>query len=84
MKEYRNGNTLPEVNTEALHEKVAQKLAEVKVVTLLPEIKAEALINTLAARLTDFEIETLGETVAKRYAEALSGKLAHDLRMINI
>ena len=58
---------MPEVNTEALDAKVAEKLAEVKVetlVTLLPEIKAEAVMNTLAARLTDVEIETLGETVA--------------------
>ena len=58
---------MPEVLTEALHKKVAEKLAEVKVetlVTLLPEIKAEALMNTLTARLTNVEIETLGEKVA--------------------
>ena len=58
---------MPEVTTEVLDDKWAEKLAEVKVetlVTLLPEIKAEALMNTLAARLTDVEIETLGETVA--------------------
>ena len=58
---------MPEVNTEALDDKWAEKLAEVKVetlVTLLPEIKAEALMNTLTARLTNVEIETLGEKVA--------------------
>ena len=47
---------MPDVNTEALDDKLAEKLAEVKVeslVTLLTEIKAEALMNTLAARLTD-------------------------------
>ena len=47
---------MPEVNTEALAEKWAEKLAEVKVetlVTLLPERKAEGLIKKLAARLTD-------------------------------
>ena len=52
------------MNTEALDDKLAEKLAEVKfetLVTLLPEIKAEALMNTLAARLTDVKIETLGE-----------------------
>ena len=47
---------MPEVITEALDDKWAEKLAEVKVetlVTLLPQIKAEALRNTLAARPTD-------------------------------
>ena len=47
---------MPEVNTEALDDKWAEKLAEVKVetlVTLLPEIKAEGFIKTLAATLTD-------------------------------
>ena len=56
------------MTTEALNDKWAEKLAEVKVetlVTLLPQIKAEALMNTLAARLTDVEIETLGETGLK-------------------
>ena len=41
------------MTTEALDDKWAEKLAEVKVemlVTLLPQIKAEALMNTLAAR----------------------------------
>ena len=41
-------------------------------------------MNTLAARLTDLEIETLSETVAQRYADALCGKLAHDIRMMHI
>ena len=57
---------MPYVNTEVLDDKLAEKLAEVKVealVTLLPKIKAEALMNTLAARLTDVKIETLGEKV---------------------
>ena len=56
------------MTTEALNDKWAEKIAEVKVetlVTLLPQIKAEALMNTLAARLTDVEIETLGETGLK-------------------
>ena len=58
---------MPEVNTKALDNKLAEKLAEVKfetLVTLLTEIKAEALMNTLAARLIHVEIETLYETVA--------------------
>ena len=46
-------------------------------------MKTDALMDTPAARLTDVEIETLGETVAQRYAEALSGKLPHGLRRIN-
>ena len=78
---------MPEKKTEALHDKLDEKLAEVKVETLvasLTEIKAEALMKTLAARLTHQEIETLGETVAYRYADALCGKLAHDLRMVHI
>ena len=60
---------MPEVNTEALDDKLAEKLAEVKLemlVTLLTEIKAEALMKTgcRAVRLTHVEIETLCETVA--------------------
>ena len=46
---------------EALHDILAEKLAEVKFethVTLLSERKAEALMDTLSARLTDVEIET--------------------------
>ena len=56
------------MKTEALDDKLAQTLTEVKVyrlVTLLSEVRAEALMDTLNARLTDVEIETLGETVAK-------------------
>ena len=55
------------MNTEALDDKLAEKLAEVKVerlVTLLTETDADAHMNTLAARLTDVKIETLCETVA--------------------
>lgn len=60
------------VNTKALKDKVAKRLAVVKLKTffsLLSKIKAEARIDTLANRLTDVEIkmgiktanETLGE-----------------------
>ena len=44
MKDKTTGNTLPEVNTEVVDDKVAEKLAEVKVetlVTLLSDIRAE-------------------------------------------
>ena len=54
------------MKTEALNEKLAETLTEIKVdtlVTLLSEIRATALMQTLAASLTDVEIETLGETV---------------------
>ena len=54
------------MKTEALDDKLAETLTEIKVdtlVTLLSEIRAKALMHTLAARLTDEEIETLGETV---------------------
>ena len=54
------------MKTEALDDKLAETLTEIKVdmlVTLLSEIRAKALMQTLAARLTDVEIETLGETV---------------------
>ena len=54
------------MKTEALDDKLAETLPEIKVdtlVTLLSEIRAKALMHTLAARLTDVEIETLGETV---------------------
>ena len=77
---------MPEVKTEALDDKLAEKLADVTVetlVTLLSVMKAEALMDTPAARLTDMEIETLGETVAQRYAEALSGKLPHGLKRVD-
>ena len=60
------------MNTKALKDKVAKRLAVVKLKTffsLLSKIKAEARIETLANRLTDVEIkmsiktanETLGE-----------------------
>ena len=60
------------MNTKALKDKVAKRVAVVKLKTffsLLSKIKAEARIETLANRLTDVEIkmgiktanETLGE-----------------------
>ena len=60
------------MNTKALKDKVAKRLAVVKLKTffsLLSKIKAEARIDTLANKLTDVEIkmgiktanETLGE-----------------------
>ena len=52
---------MPKVKTKALHDILAEKLAEVKFethVTLLSERKAEALMDTPSARLTDVEIET--------------------------
>ena len=55
------------MKTEALHYKLAKRLAEAKVatlVTLLSDIKAEAIIASLADRLTDVEIDKLGKTVA--------------------
>ena len=54
------------MKTEALDDKLAATLTEIKVdtlVTLLSEIRAKSLMHTLAARLTDVAIETLGETV---------------------
>ena len=52
---------MPKVKTKALHDILAEKLAEVKFethVTLLSKRKAEALMDTPSARLTDVEIET--------------------------
>ena len=54
-----------------LHDELAKRLAGLKIdtfFTLLSEIKCEGLIDALADRPTDVEIETLGETVAQRYA----------------
>ena len=54
---------MPEVNTKVVDDKVAEKLAEVKVetlITLLSEIRAEALMHTLADRLTYVKIEIFG------------------------
>ena len=51
---------MPKVKTKALHDILAEKLAEVKFethVTLLSERKAEAPMDTTSARLTDVEIE---------------------------
>ena len=63
------------MKTEALDDKLAEKLAQVKfetLVTLPCEKKAEALMDRLAYRLTGVEIVIFGETVAQRYAERLS------------
>ena len=57
------------MKTDALHHKLAKRLAEVKVatlVTLLSDIKAEAIIDSLADWVTDVEINKLGKTVAQR------------------
>ena len=59
---------MPKVKTKALHDILAEKLAEVKFethVTLLSERKAEALIDTPSARLTDVEIETQRDSGSK-------------------
>ena len=68
MKDYTTGNTLPEVVRKALHDKLGEMLAEVKVetlVTLLIERKAEALLDTPPARLTDVKIETQRDSGSK-------------------
>ena len=57
------------MKTDALHHKLAKRLAEVKVatlVTLLSDIKAEAIIDSLPDWVTDVEINKLGKTVAQR------------------
>ena len=59
---------MPKVKTKALHDILAEKLAEVKFethVTLLSKRKAEALMDTPSARLTDVEIETQRESRSK-------------------
>ena len=59
---------MPEVKTKALHDKLAQKLAEVKNethLTLLSERKAKALIDTLPARLGNVKIETQRDSGSK-------------------
>ena len=64
------------MKTEALDDKLAETLTEVKVdtlVTLLSQIKGDALMDTLAARLTDVEIDTWRDRRSK-YAEALIDK----------
>ena len=56
---------MPEVKTKALHDKLAEKLADVKFethVTLLSERKAESLMDTPPARLTDVKIETMRDS----------------------
>ena len=47
-------------------------------------MKTEALDDKMAARLSDVKIDTLGETVAQRYAEALISKFAHGLRRVDV
>ena len=54
-------NTLPEVKTEALDDKLAKR----------PSRFRHFLPHCLAERLTDLEIETLGETEAEKYPEVL-------------
>ena len=59
---------MPKVKTKALHDILAEKLAEVKFethVTLLSERNAEALMDTPSARLTDVEIETQRDSGSK-------------------
>ena len=59
---------MPKVKTKALHDILAEKLAEVKFkthVTLLSKRKAEALMDTPSARLTDVEIETQRDSGSK-------------------
>ena len=56
------------MKTKALHDILADKLAEVKFethVNLLCERKAEALLDTSSARLTDVEIETHRDSGSK-------------------
>ena len=59
---------MPEVKTKALHDKLAEKLADVNFethVTLLSERKAESLMDTPPARLTDVKIETMRDSGCK-------------------
>ena len=63
------------MKTEAVHNKMAKKLAEVKVatlVTLLSDKNADAIIDSLADTLTDVEMDKLGKTVAKHTQNFLS------------
>ena len=74
------------MKTKALDDKLAQTLTEFKddkLVTLLSEIKAEELMDTLAASLTDVQIETVGETVFRKYAEALISKLGNGVKLVD-
>ena len=59
---------MPKVKTKALHDILAEKLAEVKFethVTLLSERKAEAPMDTPSARLTDVEIQRQRDSGSK-------------------
>ena len=74
------------MKTEALEDKLAETLLEIKVdtlVTLLSEIRAKALMETLAARLTDVEIETLGETVPED-TQGGYGQISYFLRWVDL
>ena len=83
MKDYTTANTLPEVVSKALDDKLAEMLAEVKVetlVTLLIERKAEALLDTHPARLTDVEIETQrdsGSKIRKGFYQQIGSQAGH-------
>ena len=83
MKDYTTGNTLPDVVRNALDDKLAEMLAEVKVetlVTLLIERKAEALLDTPPARLTDVEIETQrdsGSKIRRGFYQQIGSQAGH-------
>ena len=60
------------MNTKALKDKVAKRVAVVKLKTffsLLSKIKAEARIDTLANRLTDVEIKMSIKTAHEKLRE---------------
>ena len=83
MKVYTTGNTLPEVMSKALNDKLAEMLAEVKVetlVTLLIQRKAEALLDTPPARITDVEIETQrdsGSKIRRGFYQQIGSQAGH-------
>ena len=68
------------MNTKALKDKVAKRVAVVKLKTffsLLSKIKAEARIDTLANRLTDVEIKMSIKTAHEKLGE-ISTDLGRD------
>ena len=68
------------MNTKALKDKVAKRVAVVKLKTffsLLSKIKAEARIDTLANRLTDVEIKMSIKTAHEKLGE-ISTDLSRD------
>ena len=74
------------MKTEALDDKLAETLTEIKVdtlVTLLSEIRAKALMHTLAARLTDVEIETLARQCLK-IRRGGYGQISYVLRWVDL